>query len=284
MPTYQEIQSQIQQLSGTAQYLTRKEVRELPSILWSDESVQNIAQGLYKQGHWLIVATNKRLLFISKMFTTLKVEDYSYNKITSIQYETSGSSSGKLSIFLAGQRLDITIEKITLRSFGEGLRALIDTKDAPHPVQVQIQMPVPVIPPVPVSVPASPPISCVYCGQINLGERLRCDGCSAPLRNQPSEPALVPAPASDVSEPLFNYSFMGIRLTVYRDRVEQTMGSRTVLVISIADIADAEIVGFGSGTLKLSTQSGKIHKININSRHAIDALAAIKQAQAQLNR
>ena len=102
MPTLIEIQSQIKNLAGFESFLGRKEIKELPSILWEDEKVENIIQGTYNNGNGVLVATNIRLVFVDKgLLFGLKVEDFPYDKISSIQYET-GILMGKLTIFTSG--------------------------------------------------------------------------------------------------------------------------------------------------------------------------------------
>src|SRR4051812_25141567 len=99
MATIEEIKSQIKGLGGLDTYLGRREIKELPKILWHDEKVENIVQGFYNNGNGILVATNKRLVFVDKgLLFGLKVEDFPYDKISSIQYET-GLLMGKLTIF-----------------------------------------------------------------------------------------------------------------------------------------------------------------------------------------
>jgi hypothetical protein len=56
---------------------------ELPSILWKDEHIERLVQGSYGGGTGLLVSTNKRLVFVDKGMTKLKVEDFPYDKISS---------------------------------------------------------------------------------------------------------------------------------------------------------------------------------------------------------
>ena len=61
MPSLEEIKNQINSLDGMSQFLGRKEVKELPDILWDDENVEKIIQGTYNNGNGILVCTNKRL-------------------------------------------------------------------------------------------------------------------------------------------------------------------------------------------------------------------------------
>lgn len=126
MPNLSEIQSQISNLDGLETFLGRKEIKELPNVLWDDEKIENIVQGTYSNGNGILVATNKRLIFVNKgLLFGLKVEDFPYEKITTIQYET-GLIFGKLTIFTSGNKAIIdNVIKAKVRVFGDWVRARI---------------------------------------------------------------------------------------------------------------------------------------------------------------
>lgn len=126
MPTLQEVKQQANKLDGVSKFLSRKEINELPKILWENEAVENMAQGTYNNGSGLLVASNKRLLFIDKGWFSLKVEDFPYDKISSIQYET-GMLSGSITIYCSGNKAAISniIPKQKCRDFAEYIRARI---------------------------------------------------------------------------------------------------------------------------------------------------------------
>jgi len=126
MPTLTEIQSQIRNLDGFETFLGRKEIKELPNILWANETVENVIQGTYNNGNGILVATNRRLVFVDKgILFGLKVEDFSYDKISSIQYET-GIFFGKLTIFTSGNKAIVdNVIKAKVRVFGDWVRARI---------------------------------------------------------------------------------------------------------------------------------------------------------------
>lgn len=131
MPTLDEIKSQIQNIDGTSKFFGFKEIKQLPDILWEDELIEKLVQGLYNNGQGILVATNKRLIFVDKgLIYGLRVEDFPYDKITSIQYET-GLLFGEIKIFASGNKADIKqINKQQARDFAEYVRARISsTKD-----------------------------------------------------------------------------------------------------------------------------------------------------------
>lgn len=128
MPTLEEIKEQIKSKTGTTKFFGKKEIKELPSILWEDELLEDIIQGNYNNSNGLLVATNKRLIFIDKGIMKLKVEDFPYDKISSIQYET-GMVFGKITIFITGNRAEIkNLVKNETRQFAEYIRARTTAK------------------------------------------------------------------------------------------------------------------------------------------------------------
>lgn len=131
MPTLEAIQNQIKSKKDFSHFLTRKEIKELPNILWDDEEVENLLIGTYNAGNGVLVATNRRLVFVDKGFLYgLKVEDFPYEKISSIQYET-GLLLGKLTIFTSGNKAIIdNTQKKEVRAFGDWVRARISAPRA----------------------------------------------------------------------------------------------------------------------------------------------------------
>lgn len=128
MPSLDEIQDQIKNKSGISKFLGKREIKELPSILWEDESVENIIQGTYNNGTGMLIATNKRLIFVDKGMIKLRVEDFPYDKISSIQYQT-GILLGKMSVFTSGNRAEITnLSKNETKPFAEYVRARVTSK------------------------------------------------------------------------------------------------------------------------------------------------------------
>lgn len=124
-----------------SKYLGRKELKELPSILWEDEVPKHIVQGIYEGGSGVLVATNKRLIFIDKGIFSLKVEDFPYDKITSIQYSI-GFILGEITIYASGNKAKIThIEKDVVRPFADWVRNYINTGAKEEKETVQSQAP-----------------------------------------------------------------------------------------------------------------------------------------------
>lgn len=128
MPTLTEVELQIKSVDNGSKYFGKREIKELPNILWEDEKIEKLVQGLYEGSNGILVATNKRLIFVDKgVFWGLRVEDFPYDKITSIQYET-GMILGKIIIFASGNKAAIeNINKNIARNFADYVRARISS-------------------------------------------------------------------------------------------------------------------------------------------------------------
>lgn len=127
-----KINAQLGRLSSVSRLFGRREIKELPNILWDDEDLRDIVQGLYDNGQGILVATTRRLVFVNKgMVYGLKVEDFSYDRVTSIQYETK-MMFGTITIFGSGNKAVVSqvTPKARAKSFAESVRALIsETKE-----------------------------------------------------------------------------------------------------------------------------------------------------------
>jgi hypothetical protein len=85
-----EIKDELEKLDINPTIFARKEIRALPEVLSEDEKIVYLVEGRNKltNHHIILVATDRRLIFVDKeFFYGLKVEDFSYDKISSIQYE-----------------------------------------------------------------------------------------------------------------------------------------------------------------------------------------------------
>jgi len=146
MPSIEEIERDIRALAGTSRLLAFKEIKELPKILWEDERLEQIIQGLYAGGNGILVATNKRLIFVDKgMFYGVRVEDFPYDNITSIQYET-GLISGEITVYASGNKAEIKyLDKGRTRDFAEYVRArtTATSKNASSPATTVVPPPLP---------------------------------------------------------------------------------------------------------------------------------------------
>lgn len=89
MATMKEIEDQIKALGKVDTFGTKKEIKSLPEILRSNESIKALTSGFYNGNTWLIVCTNFRLIFLDKgIIYGLKQIDIPLDKVNSVLCET----------------------------------------------------------------------------------------------------------------------------------------------------------------------------------------------------
>jgi hypothetical protein len=83
-----DIKLQLVALGATKPQLSKPEIKELPRVLFDNESIKAFILGFYDGGYGMLVATNLRLLFVDVMpFGRVKVEDIPYNMVNSTQVQ-----------------------------------------------------------------------------------------------------------------------------------------------------------------------------------------------------
>ena len=130
MPRLEEIRSQLNSLDVGSELFARREIKDLPNILWDDERVRGALQGLYGDGRGLLLATDRRLIFVGRKLlgNRVKVEDFAYDKVSSIQYELK-MLSAEVTIFSSGNKavIERIIPKNHACTFCESVRAILSS-------------------------------------------------------------------------------------------------------------------------------------------------------------
>lgn len=120
-------------LSKLSSLLGRNEIAELPNLVSPSENIIGVVQGSYNKGAGLLVATDKRLLFVDKGMVSLKTEDFPISKINSIQFE-AGYAFATIKIATAGNVAAITnVDKADGKNFVDTARYIMDAPP-PQPV------------------------------------------------------------------------------------------------------------------------------------------------------
>lgn len=86
MKTLKDIKTMLAKC-GAAIWGTKKEVKELPNIIGDDEIITYATSGVYDGHTWLVVSTNKRIIFLDKgmLFGVNQIE-MPLSKVNSIKY------------------------------------------------------------------------------------------------------------------------------------------------------------------------------------------------------
>ena len=112
-------------IDGVQSFLTKREFDELPSILWEDELPRQVITGRYNNGTGILVATDQRLVFVDKGIMSLKVEDFPYDRISSVESKR-GMIMGGVTIYAAGNKEEISqVPKDQVGPFVDWLRVKI---------------------------------------------------------------------------------------------------------------------------------------------------------------
>lgn len=127
MATLEEVQEQIAALGSTDTFGTKKEIKSLPEVLHEGESIKGLTSGLMDANTWLIVCTDRRIVFLDKgLIYGLQRKDTPLEKINSIEHKT-GMIFGKITIREAGTEMTISnIYKETVAPFVESVNTAIE--------------------------------------------------------------------------------------------------------------------------------------------------------------
>lgn len=113
----------------------KRELRALPEHLWEGETVERITSGTYGNGTGIIVATDRRLLFLKDGMMSETSEDFPYDKISSIQWST-GMLLGTITVFVSGNKSEIrNVGKNDGKAIVDLVRNRTSNKSAPVTAQ-----------------------------------------------------------------------------------------------------------------------------------------------------
>lgn len=142
MRTPEQVKIELLSNKLLSKYVDNREVSELHNILMDNEVIERLLDGTYKDGVGLLIATNLRLIFIDKgVFYGLKVEDFTYDKINSIQYSL-GFMFGDITIYTHGnQSLIDNVDKENVKEFCDFVRNRIAEIEASKSIQSNTSAP-----------------------------------------------------------------------------------------------------------------------------------------------
>lgn len=121
---------------GLGAFGVGRELRNLAGMLSPEELVLDLIQGAYANQTGLLVRTTKRVMFFAKGLVSTKVEEFSLDKVTSVQY-TTGLMLGDITVFASGNKAEIkSTVKAHTKPFVDALRVqLEDGKAAALPAR-----------------------------------------------------------------------------------------------------------------------------------------------------
>ncbi len=131
MRKLEDIKAEIQALPTKDMWGTKKEVKELSNILNDDEHIKALCSGILDGNTWLIVCTEKRVLFLDKgMLYGLKQRETPIEKINSIE-QKKGLLLGGVAIWDGAAKMEITnISKEAVSPFVDAVHQQIESHKA----------------------------------------------------------------------------------------------------------------------------------------------------------
>jgi len=112
MISIEDIKKQLQNINGGSKFANKSEIKQLPTVLTDGEVIEAIAKGRYSKQLGLIIVTSKRVIFTFKNLFNSRIEDFLFEKITSVQSQ---------------RKPPLMLGEITI--FGFGNTAIIDNMD-----------------------------------------------------------------------------------------------------------------------------------------------------------
>ena len=149
MPTLAEIKRQIDSCPGRYIFWTEKEIRALPEILESDETIKAVTSGIMNSSTWLGVCTSRRLIFLNRgMIFGLRQVQFPLERIQSIDHEFTiafgsisvwdGASSFTIRLVLKNSIMPFV--KATEEAMFAAKKASTRTQTQPSTVDVATQL------------------------------------------------------------------------------------------------------------------------------------------------
>ena len=113
---------------------SKREIKELPKVLWEDELPEQIVTGYYNDRTGLLVATDRRMIFLDKgLLGQLKVEDFWYDNISSME-STRGIVWGSVTVYSSGNKAVIDkVPKKEIDDFVSAQRNKLATRNRSAP-------------------------------------------------------------------------------------------------------------------------------------------------------
>lgn len=100
----QQVPQKLHKRISKLNFLSRREIAELPNLLMPDEQVLGVVSGFYATGPATLCVTSKRLLLIDKKLVRLNIEDVRYDSISEVNYSHQAIMAS-VKFYVAGREL-----------------------------------------------------------------------------------------------------------------------------------------------------------------------------------
>lgn len=129
----------VDRLPKVVRFSARREIKDLANVLGLDETVVALAQGRYSKRQGLVLATDRRVVFLEHGMVRRIQEDFPYDRISSVGAKKS-LVSGALTIHASGNdaEIDNIVPKDSATEIAEVVRARLgspktSTTTSPEP-------------------------------------------------------------------------------------------------------------------------------------------------------
>ncbi len=222
MKDREELKNELTALGANGGKFThRPEVKELPEILDRDEHVLALTRGSYDDRTWIMVATDKRILFMDKvMFVGIKELEIRLDILKETQFEKNILSFVRKD---GGKCIVKSVDKSTGQGFSDAINDFLTNGGKPEAAAAVVPPP----PPPAVAIVESRQFEyqCPHCkavlgvdnAWINL--QLECPECHREIQPRPTlktiapppgaapDPAAAEKPADEEIKPAAGYKF-----------------------------------------------------------------------------
>jgi PH (Pleckstrin Homology) domain-containing protein/putative oligomerization/nucleic acid binding protein len=126
------VEAQLRALGDFHQWFTKKEVRHLPTVLNSGETIRAVTSGVYQGNTWLVTVTDQRILFLDKgMFYGVTQVELPLRQINTISY-TTGLLYGELRLITgSGRSVVKKIRKVEVEKISAIVSSLVRSAHSP---------------------------------------------------------------------------------------------------------------------------------------------------------
>jgi hypothetical protein len=137
-----EVKARLQEIGWTEQQAKMSSLDALGAadILESGEVIEHAVQGTIGKAKGLLLATNRRLVFVNRGIIKTQSESFRYDKISSVQYQT-GFMSTSIALVIDGRTLKVeSVLNTHGASFANYVRQRVDQGNAPIPAPASVSV------------------------------------------------------------------------------------------------------------------------------------------------
>ena len=121
----------IKQELGTRSFLFNGTLKELSKLLYKNEQIMQATTGTLNSRLGVLVATNLRVLFVSRIMFGVTTEEFAYDKITSVETEYGMRYSLTLTV-LGVRKKFADVTKETSVALAQHVKNILYKQNTPH--------------------------------------------------------------------------------------------------------------------------------------------------------